>query len=128
MSEAWRVQFAVAAQRSGFETRAPIQRFPNSEAARADIEPGSDDLTKLTDLPDDVISKILGHCSFLERCSLAQTSTRLLHLASQEEFWENYTDANPLKRAIALCMSSILHLPPQVDPPISASLVEHFNR
>ena len=114
LSEAWRVQFAVSAQRSGFETRAiPLHSapalnsaaVPNSEAAG----------TQLEDLPDELLSKILEHCNTQQKCCLAQVCGRLLRLASQQLLWRSETPQIAFKRAIALCMSSILHLPPQVS-------------
>lgn len=121
-SEAWqksasRVHFAVSAQRSGFETQAPGPMPSDTEltiAAEQGEEPLSQGITHLDDLPDEVICKILEHSGRLEKCFLAQTSSRFLRLASQDYLWASEPAKSSFLRALALCMSSVLHLPHQV--------------
>ena len=116
LSEAWRVQFAVSAQRSGFETRSTLpKKADESMLTVAPSQADAEGLTRLLDLPDEILSKVLENCNNQQKCSLAQTSSRFLRLASQRHLWAPEPSAVTLKHAIALCMSSILHLPPQVN-------------
>ena len=132
-SEAWRksasrVQFAVSAQRSGFETQAPVPVPSDRElnvAAEQGEEPSSQGTTQLDDLPDEVLSKILEHSGRLQKCFLAQTSSRFLRLASQDHLWASEPAKSSFLRGLALCMSSVLHLPHQVHAKLQSTVSHH---